>query len=231
MIKLRPAKERGESKLDWLDSKHTFSFSDYYDDEHMHFSYLRVINEDIVAPGKGFGAHSHKDMEIITYVIEGSVAHKDSMGTDQIIHAGEVQRMTAGTGVTHSEFNPSKTTPLHLLQIWILPEQRNLAPGYEQKKLELVANDWVMVADRNGGNGCLSIHQDVGLLSARITAGSKLPYRLQRGSAWLQVVKGSIAITNIKAQAGDGLAITGETGFDMVADQDSEVLLFDLPRE
>jgi quercetin 2,3-dioxygenase len=227
MITIRPAGERGKTALDWLDSRHTFSFADYYDDEHTHFGPLRVINEDIVAPGKGFGTHPHANMEIITYVVAGALEHRDSLGTGEVIHAGEVQRMSAGDGITHSEFNHSKTDPVHLLQIWILPERRGIPTGYEQKKLTLSPNQWQVVADPTG-SGALSVHQDVSLLAARIEKGKKLSYATERGSAWLQVVKGSITIGDITANAGDGLAIVNEKGFDVLASADSEILLFDL---
>jgi len=229
MITIRLAGERGKTALDWLDSRHTFSFADYYDDEFMSFGPLRVINEDVVAPGKGFGTHPHKDMEIITYVVEGALEHRDSLGTGEVIHAGEVQRMSAGNGITHSEFNHSKTDPVHLLQIWIVPERRGIPTGYEQKKLDLIPNQWQIVADPEG-SGALSVHQDVTLLAARIESKQKLSYSPTRGAAWLQVVKGSITIGDINAKAGDGLAIVNEPGLEIVANADSEVLLFDIPK-
>jgi len=228
MITVRLASERGKTALDWLHSQHTFSFADYYDDKHMNFGPLRVINEDVIAPGKGFDAHSHSDMEIITYVIYGAVEHKDSLGTGAVIHKGEIQRMSAGTGVTHSEFNHSKTDPLHLLQIWIIPERRGLPASYEQKKLNFIPNQWQVVADHADTNGALKIHQNVTLLAATIKNKQKLSYSPRKGTAWLQVVRGSITIGNIKAKAGDGLAIVSEPNFDILANTDSEVLLFDI---
>ena len=202
MITVRSSAERGESKLNWLDSKHTFSFADYYDPSHMHFGPLRVINEDFIAPGGGFGSHPHRDMEIITYVVAGALEHRDSMGHGEVINAGEVQRMSAGTGVIHSEFNHSKSTPVHLLQIWIMPEQKGITPGYEQQMLDMKPNEWVCVAGKNNG-AALKIHQDVELLAARISADEKLEYVPQRGGCWLQIVRGSVQVNGQTLKQGD----------------------------
>jgi quercetin 2,3-dioxygenase len=227
LITIRPASNRGTTVLDWLNSKHTFSFADYYDANYMSFGPLRVINEDIVAPGQGFGSHSHRDMEIITYVLDGAVAHRDSLGTEQTIKAGEVQRMSAGTGIVHSEFNSSENTPVHFLQIWVLPEKSGLPPGYEQTPLNLRPNEWSVVADVNG-SGALKIHQDIQLLAAGISADKKLVYALKRNSAWIQVVRGLLHVDGQKLMTGDGAAVTDQREIELAATSDAEVLLFDL---
>jgi hypothetical protein len=228
MITVRNSSERGYTKLPWLDSKHTFSFAEYRDDKHIHFGPLRVINEDVVAAGQGFGTHPHRDMEIITYVIDGALEHKDSMGTGSVIKAGEVQRMTAGTGVAHSEFNHSKSQPVHFLQIWIIPEKSGIAPGYEQHEVNLQPNEWKTVANSSGGNGTLTVHQDVVVLAARINSGHNLSYSPTKGAAWLQVVKGQVTVNNVAVKAGDGAAVVDEPSLEINAAGDSEVLLFDL---
>src|SRR5262250_2856570 len=194
MLMLHRANDRGTTKLRWLDSRHTFSFGDYYDRQHMGVSYLRVINEDRVVPGAGFPTHSHSDMEIITYVLEGALAHKDSTGTSSVIRPGEVQRMSAGTGISHSEYNASQTEPVHFLQIWIIPDETELQPGYEQRSLNLEKNSskWVLIATRDGREGAVKVHQDVELYLAAIPAGQQLNYRLKPGrQAWLQVTRGA----------------------------------------
>jgi redox-sensitive bicupin YhaK (pirin superfamily) len=194
----------------------------------MGFGPLRVINEDIVAPAQGFGSHPHRDMEIITYVLEGELEHRDSMGHGEVIHAGEVQRMTAGTGVVHSEFNHSKKTPVHLLQIWIVPDERSLAPGYEQKLLTMPPNEWVTVAGKNG-EGALKIHQDVLLMAAKISANQTLEYAPKHGNAWVQVARGSVKVDDHALTQGDGAEIRNQNKIQFTAAEDSEVLLFDLP--
>jgi redox-sensitive bicupin YhaK (pirin superfamily) len=231
MITLRPADERGHANHGWLDTHHTFSFNTYYDPRHMGFRALRVINEDHIAPGRGFGTHGHSDMEILTYVVAGQLAHKDSMGTSAVIRPGEVQRMTAGTGVSHSEFNPSQTEPTHLLQIWLLPERKGLKPGYEQRdypeaerrgKLRLVAS-------RDGSNGSVTIHQDVRLYDALLAAGDEVTYRLDRDRhAWIQVVKGTVNVNDTPLATSDGAAISLETSLNIKASEEAEILLFDL---
>ncbi len=207
MIRVRKASERGSSNLDWLDSKHSFSFADYYDPEHMGFGPLRVINEDVIDPGKGFGSHPHRDMEIITYIIEGALEHKDSMGTGQVIRKGELQRMSAGTGVVHSEFNHSSTEPVHLLQIWIRPEKSGIQPGYEQKQIELGDNSWKILAGPEVSETSLRIHQNVLLLGARLDIGNTLAVPSQ---CWLQMIKGCAGIADAEIQSGDGVAVSNE---------------------
>lgn len=227
MITVRSADSRGTTKLDWLDSRHSFSFAEYYDPVHMGFGPLRVINEDVVAPGQGFGPHPHKDMEIITYVLEGALEHRDSMGHGQVINAGEVQRMTAGKGVVHSEFNHSTTDPVHFLQIWITPSQKSLPPGYEQKPLEFATNEWCEVAG-SGDGAALQVHQDLRLLAARVSAGKSLAYKTEHGSAWVQVVRGMVNVNGRTLGHGDGASITEGENIALAAVSDAEVLLFDL---
>lgn len=232
MLTIRRADERGLSQFGWLHSQHSFSFGGYMDPAHMGFSDLRVINEDRVVPGAGFGTHGHRDMEIISYVLEGELAHKDSMGTGSVIRPGDLQRMTAGTGVTHSEMNFSEENPVHFLQIWLLPESKGLAPGYEQKHFDPTEqqNQWRLIGSRDGRKGSVTIHQDVSLYSAKLTAGTELNYRLADGrKAWLQVVRGGLQLNDETLRAGDGAAVTDLSSLDLVAsEEDTEVLLFDL---
>ena len=232
MIQIRPAKERGHADHGWLDTYHTFSFSDYYDPRFMGFRSLRVINEDWVKPGYGFPTHPHRDMEIITYVLEGSLEHKDSMGTGSVIHPGEVQKMSAGTGVRHSEFNHSKSEPVHLLQIWILPEKEGLKPMYEQKTIpaEEKQGKLRLVGSPKGGNGSVTISQDVELYATELAAGQSVEHALEKGRyAWLQVARGKITVNGQELKAGDGAAITAEPKLQLAGVGDSsEVLLFDL---
>jgi redox-sensitive bicupin YhaK (pirin superfamily) len=231
MITLRRSDERGRTKLDWLDSRHTFSFGDYNDRRYMGFRDLRVINDDRVEPAKGFGTHSHRDMEIITYVLDGAVEHKDSTGTQTIIRPGEVQRMSAGTGISHSEHNPSATEPVHFLQIWVLPERENLAPSYEQRAFDLEKNRgrWVLVAARDGRDGAVTVHQDVAVSVARLLPGQQAAYRLKPGRhAWLQVARGAVTLNGAALGAGDGAAASDEEILEVGAVEDAEVLLFDL---
>jgi quercetin 2,3-dioxygenase len=231
MIHIRRGNERGHTQLDWLDSRHTFSFDQYYDPNFSGFRHLRVINEDIVAPGKGFGTHPHRDMEILTYIIDGALEHRDSMGNGSVIRPGDVQRMSAGTGVTHSEFNPSKTDPVHLLQIWILPEKRGLKPSYEQHTFSAkeLGDGLRLLASLKPSNGAVTIHQDVALYGARLAPGAKTTYTLDKDRyAWLQVARGKIRLNGQELQAGDGAAIEDEDRLDIVAEAPSEILLFDL---
>lgn len=231
MLTIRHAQDRGVSTLSWLDSQHTFSFGHYRDPQHMGFSDLRVINEDRVIPGAGFGTHGHRDMEIISYVVDGELAHRDSMGTGSVIRPGDVQRMTAGTGVTHSEMNASETSPVHFLQIWIVPGERGLAPGYEQKHFapETRQNQWRLVGAQDGREGAVTIHQDVSLYAATLEKGAQLEYGLaSERKAWLQVVKGAIALDGETLNAGDGAAIVDMNTFSVAANDEAEVLLFDL---
>ena len=231
MITLRRSDERGRTKLDWLDSRHTFSFGEYHDRRYMGFRDLRVINDDRVGPGKGFGTHSHRDMEIITYVLEGAVEHRDSTGNQTIIRPGEAQRMSAGTGISHSEHNPSKTEPVHFLQIWILPREQNLPPSYEQRVFELEKNRgrWTVVAAQDGRDGAVTVHQDVALSVARLLAGQQATYRLKSGRyAWLQIARGAVTLNGAALNDGDGAAASEEEILEVRAVEDAEVLLFDL---
>ena len=231
MIKLRPAKERGHANHGWLDSYHTFSFADYQDPDYMGFRNLRVINEDRVQAAQGFGTHSHRDMEIISYVLEGQIEHKDSMGTGSIIKPGDVQRMSAGTGVTHSEFNPSKKELLHFLQIWILPEKTGLQPSYEQRSFnrEDKLNKWCLVASKDTQSGAVKIHQDVNLYISLFDKDKKMEYPLKEGRhAWVQIAGGSVTINHVSLSAGDGAAISEEKLLAISGKTPSEILLFDL---
>jgi quercetin 2,3-dioxygenase len=231
MITVRPGSRRGSSKFNWLDSRHTFSFGDYYDPQNMGFSDLRVINEDRVAPGAGFPTHSHRDMEIITYVLEGALAHKDSTGTSSVIQVGDVQRMSAGIGISHSEYNASQTEPVHFLQIWILPNETGLQPGYEQRSfdLEKKSGNWVLVAAPDARDGALKVHQDAKLSLAVLSKGEKLDYSLRAGGqAWVQVGRGKVTLNGTSLEAGDGAAIEHEQLLNLAAIEGSEILLFDL---
>jgi quercetin 2,3-dioxygenase len=231
MIIARPSDQRGSSKLTWLDSRHTFSFGDYYDPQNMGFSDLRVINEDRVDADAGFPTHSHRDMEIITYVLEGALAHKDSTGTSSVIWEGEVQRMSAGTGISHSEYNASETVPVHFLQIWIIPNETGLNPGYEQRSFDLQEKrgSWVLVAAQDARDGSVKIHQDAALYLASLPKAGCLDYSLEPGrKAWLQVARGAVTLNSKPLNAGDGAAITNEENLDVSAIDDAEILLFDL---
>ncbi len=231
MITLRESTERGHANHGWLDSYFTFSFANYYDPRHTGFRSLRVLNEDRVDPGAGFPTHPHNDMEILTYVIEGSLEHRDSMGNGSLVRAGEFQRMTAGTGVRHSEFNPSKTEPLHLLQIWILPAEMGLTPGYEQK--EFPRNDRLnalrVVASPSGRDASLILHQDAEVLTAVLEAGKSVEHRLDKGRhGWVQVISGSVEINGQPSQGGDGISLSREERIVVKANEEADVLLFDL---
>ncbi len=231
MISVRKGAERGHFHFGWLDTYHTFSFADYHDPNFMGFRSLRVINEDRVEAGAGFPTHSHRDMEIITYVLEGAVEHKDSMGNQGLIRPGEVQRMSAGTGVTHSEFNPSKKDELHLLQIWILPKKQGDKPSYEQKSFaeSLDAGRWVLAASQEGRAGSVRIGQDVDLWAARLKAGAQLSFSLKAGrSAWLQVARGAISVNGKDLDASDGASFSDTKELLFQAKTSSEILLFDL---
>jgi redox-sensitive bicupin YhaK (pirin superfamily) len=231
MIQVRKAAERGHFDHGWLDTYHTFSFGEYYDPAHMGFRSLRVINDDRVDPGQGFGMHGHRDMEIVTYVLEGSLQHKDSMGNGSIIKPGELQRMTAGTGVRHSEFNPSDKEGVHLYQIWLLPERKGLEPSYEELALdeEEKRGRFRLVASPNGADGSLTIHQDARLYLATLLPGQKIAHQIERGrAAWLQVLRGTVNVLGNDLSAGDGVAVTDENAIAVQATASSEVLLFDL---
>jgi quercetin 2,3-dioxygenase len=231
MITVRRSNERGQTKLAWLDSRHTFSFGDYHDPQHMGFSHLRVINEDRVVPGAGFGTHSHRDMEIITYVLEGALAHKDSTGTSSVIRVGEVQRMSAGTGISHSEYNASQSEPVHFLQIWIIPDQTGLNPDYEQKIVPFDKNRgrWTLVASKNGRDGSVTVHQDVDVWAARFVSGESSTLRLKLDRhAFAQAARGAVTFNGVRLDAGDGAATSQEEILEFKAVEDSEMLLFDL---
>ena len=231
MITFRDRLTRGKSQTGWLDSRHSFSFGDYRDPKQMGFHSLRVINEDRVVPGAGFPTHSHRDMEIITYVLEGALEHKDSLGNGAIIRPGEVQRMSAGTGIQHSEFNASKTDPVHFLQIWIIPGQTGLKPGYEQKPFASEARfgKLLRVGDPEGRDGAVTIHQDAELYVSNLAAGSKVSHDLKRGRhAWVQTARGIIALNGTEMREGDGAAIEDIASLAIDAETDAEVLLFDL---
>jgi redox-sensitive bicupin YhaK (pirin superfamily) len=231
MITIRPANERGGGDHGWLDTRHTFSFSDYYDQRHMGFRSLRVINEDRVAPGRGFGTHGHRDMEILSYVVSGGLGHRDSMGKSEVIRPHEWQRMTAGTGVRHSEMNASKTEPVHFFQIWIMPEAESIAPGYEQKLFapEDKSGRLRLVASHDGREGSLKIHQDVSVYNALLKGGEAVEHRLEPGRhAWLQVVKGTVELNGTGLGVGDGAAVSEETALTINAAEEAEIMLFDL---
>ncbi len=230
-IRVRRAAERGHARYDWLDTWHTFSFDTYYDPAHMSFRSLRVINEDRVQPGKGFGMHGHRDMEIITYVLEGALEHRDSLGTGSVLRPGEFQRMSAGTGIRHSEFNPSPTEPVHLYQIWLLPEQKGLAPSYEQKAFPEAERRGRLrlVASPDAQDGSLLIHQDARVYLSTLDADQEIEHELKPGRhAWLQVLRGSVALNGQLLETSDGAAITGERAVSVRATAPSEIMLFDL---
>ena len=232
MITIRRAAERGHADYGWLDTRYSFSFADYRDPEHMGFSVLRVINEDHIAPKGSFAPHPHRDMEIVTYVLSGALAHQDSMGNGSVIRPGEVQRMSAGTGVVHSETNPSPTEPLHLLQIWILPASRGIEPGYEQQPVPAADPDTglALVASPAGRGGAVQLHQDASLHVARLAAGGSAHLPLGPGrKAWVQVARGSVTVNGLALVAGDGARLEAENSVELHAPEDTEALVFDLP--
>ncbi len=231
MITIRPSDERGVAEFGWLKSRHTFSFGHYHDPGHMGFRSLRVINDDWVAPGAGFDTHGHRDMEIVTYVLEGALEHKDSLGTGSVIRPGEVQRMTAGTGIMHSEFNHSKSEFVHLLQIWIEPERTGLAPGYEQREFALDERRGALrlVASRDGRDGSVTIHQDAALYAAVLAADESVSHELAPGRhAWVHVARGAANLNGHPLVEGDGAGVSDELRLDITAQADAEILLFDL---
>ncbi|HMJ25725.1 MAG TPA: pirin family protein [Pyrinomonadaceae bacterium] len=231
MITIRKSEERGHFDLGWLDTYHTFSFDQYYDPAHTHFRSLRVINEDRVQPARGFPTHSHRDMEIITYILAGALEHRDSMGNGSVIRPGDVQRMSAGTGVTHSEFNPSAAESVHLLQIWILPENQNLPPSYEEKHFsdEERRGRLRLIASKNGREGSVKIHQEAELSAAILEAGQTVVHGLGEGRyAWLQVARGTIRLNEVELKQGDGAAVRNESELTITAHDQAEFLLFDL---
>jgi quercetin 2,3-dioxygenase len=230
MIQIRKALERGHADHGWLNTYHTFSFADYHNPAHMGFRALRVINEDRVAPGMGFGTHGHRDMEIISYVLEGALQHKDSMGNGSVLHPGEFQRISAGSGVRHSEFNPSATEPVHFYQIWLLPKTVGIQPGYEQKVFgdDEKSGRLRLVASPNGAEGSLTIHQDARVYLAKLAPGESVVHPAAGRHLWLQVLRGKVEAGGHSAQAGDGLSVSDEPRLTVAAVEPAEVMLFDL---
>lgn len=230
MMILRKAQDRGVANYGWLDTHYTFSFANYHDPEHMGFRSLRVINDDIVAPGAGFDSHPHRDMEIITYVLSGALQHKDSMNNGRVIRPGEFQYMAAGTGVMHSEFNPSPTEPVHLLQIWILPEKKGLKPRYaERTGSDLAEGRLNLVASRDGRDGSITINQDANLYLAKFASGHEAVHSLDpKRHAWVHVAEGEVTLNGQKLKPGDGAAVSDEPALEFRSDGNSQVLLFDL---
>lgn len=231
MMIVRKSEERGRARYDWLDSRHSFSFADYYDPRHMGFRALRVINQDIVQPDSGFPTHPHRDMEILSLVLEGTLRHRDSMGNEGDIPAGTLQRMSAGTGILHSEWNPSPNEPVHFLQIWLLPEREGLQPGYEQRAAEPESSavPWSLLASRDARDGSVRIHQDTELWRGRLPGGAEERFRLAPGRhAWLQVISGVVAVNGTGLRDGDGAAVSDETALVFTARQAADFLLFDL---
>jgi len=230
MMKIRRAKERGHADHGWLNAWHTFSFADYHDPQHMGFRSLRVINDDTVAPGRGFGMHGHRDMEIITYVLSGALEHKDSMGNGRVIRPGDFQYMAAGTGVMHSEFNPLPDQPTHLLQIWILPDRRGHEPRYAERSLNAAAAGRLnLVASHGGRDGSIAINQDADVWLARLRNGDAVTHSSQKDRhAWLHVAEGELEVNGQKLESGDAIATSGETRLNLKANKPSQVLLFDL---
>ena len=230
MIKTRKSEDRGFANYGWLDTRYSFSFANYFDHDYMGFGHLRVINEDFIEGGKGFDMHPHSDMEIVTYIIEGRLEHRDSMGNGSIIRRGDIQRMSAGTGVTHSERNPL-SEPTHLLQIWLLPSETGITPGYEEKNFreEAKKDQLQLLVSPDGREESLSIHQDVDLYSTILSTGKILEHTLaDKRCAWVQMISGEITLNEITAKAGDGLEITDENILSITAEADAEFLLFDM---
>jgi redox-sensitive bicupin YhaK (pirin superfamily) len=230
MMKIRKADERGHAEHGWLDTYHTFSFADYYDPKWMGFRSLRVINDDLVMPGKGFGTHPHRDMEILTYVLSGSLAHKDSMGNGRVIRSGEVQYMAAGTGVEHSEFNPAPDEAAHFLQIWIVPDKMGVKPAYADKAFAKAPHGRLnLVASKSGRDGSFGINQDADLYLARLDAGTEVSHALQLGRhAWLHVAEGEVEVNGTTLKTGDAASLSDESDVKLIGAKPSQVLLFDL---
>ena len=231
MLTVRKSRDRGRANHGWLLSHHTFSFAGYRDPDHMGFRTLRVINDDRVVPGAGFGTHPHRDFEIVSYVVQGALAHKDSMGNGSVIRAGDVQRMTAGTGVTHSEFNHSKEDEVRFLQIWLQPERTGLTPGYEQKTFtdEHKRDQLRLVLSRDGRDDSVLVHQDVSLYASVLSEGAMVTHALEPGRhVWVQIVRGAVEINGVALKTGDGLAVQDESELTITASKESEFLLFDL---
>ena len=232
MLQVRKAADRGLANFGWLDSRHTFSFGDYYDPGFMGFGPLRVINDDRIAPGGGFGMHGHRDMEIVTYVLDGALSHKDSLGTGSTIGPGDVQRMSAGTGIRHSEFNASDENPLRLLQIWLLPDANGIAPSYEEKNFPDRAGKLRLVASRDARNGSVAIHTDVDLYATVLADGDEVKHEFAPGRiGWVQVARGSLDVNGVTLEEGDGLAIADEASITLTArGAGTEALVFDMKR-
>jgi len=231
MIEIRSAEERGHTQWGWLDSRHTFSFGDYHDPDHMGFGALRVLNDDRVQPGQGFGTHGHRDMEILSYVLEGALEHQDSSGGGGVIRPGEIQFMRAGSGVQHSEYNHSKTEPVHFLQIWIVPDTRGLPPSYGQQAFdrELARRAFVLLASGDGRDGSLQVRQDVNVRMTLLPGGEQRDLSLAPGRhAWIHVARGSVSVNGAALAEGDGAAVSGEDRLRFLGRQDAEVLVFDL---
>jgi redox-sensitive bicupin YhaK (pirin superfamily) len=231
MFRLRKAADRGRFDHGWLDTYHTFSFGDYFDPQHMGFRALRVINDDRIEPGQGFGMHGHRDMEIVTCVLEGALEHRDSLGNGAVLRPGEFQHMSAGTGVRHSEFNPSRSEAVHLYQIWLLPQSNGIPPSYEQKFFPPEQRDGKLrlVASPDGADGSLTIHQDARIYLSTLRPGVALHHPLRPGRhAWLQVLRGSVHVADTVLHEGDGLAVSDEPGLSITGEQNAEVMLFDL---
>jgi quercetin 2,3-dioxygenase len=229
MMNIRKSNERGHAEHGWLDTYHTFSFADYYNPEWMGYRTLRVINDDRVAPGEGFGKHPHRDMEIITYILKGALEHKDSMGNGRVIRPGDFQYMSAGTGVLHSEFNPSKDEPVHLLQIWIMPDEKNVKPRYAEKALAEAPAGLHLVTSKSGREGSIGIHQDADLYLAKFDGANRLSHTLAPNRhAWVHVAEGDVTVNGKKLSSGDAAAISNEKEIELSADKPAQVLLFDL---
>jgi redox-sensitive bicupin YhaK (pirin superfamily) len=232
MLQIRKSEDRGAANHGWLDSRHTFSFGHYFDDKHTGFGPLLVINEDKVKPGQGFGTHGHRDMEIISYVLDGALEHKDSLGTGSVLHYGDVQRMSAGTGVRHSEFNHSKTEGVHFLQIWIEPSEKGIPPSYEEKNFapESKTGQLRLIASHDGRDGSVLIHQDASIFATIINGGDVLEHQLAAGrTAYVHVVRGAVTVNGAELKGGDALKITAESAVSLAKAEAAEVLLFDLP--
>jgi len=231
MITVRKASDRGHADHGWLNAWHTFSFASYQDPKHVHFRSLRVMNEDRVQPGKGFGTHPHDNMEIVTYVLEGALEHRDSMGNGEVLRAGEFQRMSAGSGITHSEFNPSETEPVHLYQIWLFPKEKNIEPSYEQKLYpdDEMQDQLRLVASPDARDGALKIATDARVYLSRPRSGATVSLQLEGGRhAWLQVLRGAVTLNDTPLSTSDGAAVSDETKLEITATEDAEIMLFEL---
>ena len=231
MIAIRKAEDRGHADHGWLKSHHTFSFADFRDPDHKKFRGLRVINEDLVAPGRGFGTHAHDNMEIISYVMAGALEHKDSMGNGEVLRPGEFQRISAGSGITHSEFNPSSTEPAHFYQIWLIPDQRDLEPSYEQREFKDSEkhNQLRLVASPNGAQDSIKIHADAKVYLSKLGKGNEVKSQLEEGRfGWLQVISGNVSVNGNSLSQSDGVAISDETDLSIFANEDAEIMFFDL---